>query len=374
MALAGKAKHWSTVALLGGVAMLLLLMPACGGKQASPGRTIRPGVGEASPGRAIGPGVGEAPEASCDRVASPSGSDGNAGTVASPWRTPQYMADHLAPGQTGCFRAGTFDFNDQTDVTRNDITLTSYPGERATLKGRLWVFSDRVTVSHLNLDQRSSVNSGPRVNGTDDVFDDDDITNYHTEICFILGDPTNGPAVRTVIENSRIHDCGKLPAQNGDHGIYVAHADDTIIRNNWIYDNADRGIQLYPDSQGAQVYGNVIDGNGEGVIFSGNGETASSDNVVHGNVISNSRVRWNVESLWPGGLVGSGNVVRDNCLFASNSSSFYNRGGGVIVPSDGEPSGFASSGNRITDPRFVDRAAGDLRLRASSPCASLQRR
>jgi parallel beta-helix repeat protein len=361
MAPAGKAGHWSTVALLGGAAMLLLLLSGCGGKQASTGRTV-------------GPGIGDAPAASCDRVASPSGSDANAGTVASPWKTPEYMADHLAPGQTGCFRAGTFDFNDETDVNRNDITLTSFPGERATLKGRLWVFSDRVTVSHLNLDQRSSVNSGPRVNGTDDVFDDVDVTNYHTEICFILGDPTNGPAVRTVIENSAIHDCGKLPPQNQDHGIYVSYARNTIIRDNWIYDNADRGIQLYPNSQGTQVYGNVIDGNGEGVIFSGNGETASSDNVVHDNVISNSRVRWNVESLWPNGLVGSGNVVRDNCLFASNSSSFYNHGGGVIEASGDLPRGFASSGNRTADPRFVDRAAGDLRLRASSPCAAPQRR
>ena len=237
-----------------------------------------------------------AASAACDRVAAVNGSDGNAGTAASPWQTPRYMADHLSAGQTGCFRAGTFDFNDATDVTKDGITLTSYPGERATLKGRLWVFSDKVTVSHLNLDQRSSVNSGPRVNGTDDVFDDDDVTNYNTEICFILGDPVNGPAVRTVIENSRIHNCGKLPAQNGDHGIYASDARNIIIRDNWIYDNADRGIQLYPDSQGAQIYGNVIDGNGEGIIISGDGDTASSGNVIHDNVISDSKVRWNVES------------------------------------------------------------------------------
>ena len=46
------------------------------------------------------------------------------------------------------------------------------------------------------------------------TFDNDDVTNYHSGICFILGanDPAYGRAVNTVIENSRIHDCGKLPA------------------------------------------------------------------------------------------------------------------------------------------------------------------
>ena len=42
-----------------------------------------------------------------------------------------------------------------------------------------------------------------------------------------------------------------------------------MIRDNWIYDNADRGVQLYPDADGTVVTGNVIDGNGEGVIFGG---------------------------------------------------------------------------------------------------------
>jgi hypothetical protein len=110
------------------------------------------------------------------------------------------------------------------------------------------------------------------------------------------------------------------------------------------------------------------------VIVSGDGQTASSGNVIRDNVISNSKVRWNVESSWPGGLVGSGNVVRDNCLFASNPDPFYDQGGGLIVPSGGAPRGFAASGNLIANPRFADRAAGELRLRASSPCTDLQAR
>lgn len=279
------------------------------------------------------------------------------------------MADHLAPGQTGCFRAGLYAFDDETRVTRSDITLTSYPGERATWKGRLWVFGDRVTISYLDLDQRSSVNSGPRVNAADVLFDNVDVTNYHSEICFILGDPHNGPAVRTVIQNSRIHDCGQLPSTNQAHGIYAAMARDIVIRNNWIYDNADRGIQLYPDSQGAQVYGNVIDGNGEGIIISGDGLTASSNNVIHHNVISNSKIRWNVESSWPDGLVGTGNVVRENCVWASNPSQdgYYKQDGGIMPGREGGE-GYTTFGNLVRNPLFVNAAARNLNLDDSSPC------
>src|SRR5579883_2011471 len=41
----------------------------------------------------------------CDRFASPAGSDGDgAGSIASPYRTAQKLADSLAPGQVGCLR------------------------------------------------------------------------------------------------------------------------------------------------------------------------------------------------------------------------------------------------------------------------------
>jgi parallel beta-helix repeat protein len=315
---------------------------------------------------------------SCDRVASTSGSDGNAGTADSPYRSAQRLADSLGYGQTGCLRAGTFAGDNGIEVTRPGITLTSYPGERATLRGELKIEkgADRVTVSDLNIDGRSSYNIGPMVFAADTTFDNVDVTNYHTGICFILGanDPAYGRAQHTVIENSSIHDCGRLPAQNGDHGIYVEHSDGAIIRNNWIYDNADRGIQLYPDSQGSKVYGNVIDGNGEGVIFSGGDDSASSNNQVYDNVISNSKVRWNVESYWSDGLVGSGNVVHDNCIWASNSgsqSSYYNSNGGIL-PRNWGGDGYSAYKNVVARPQFVNATAGDFALQPDSPCANGQ--
>jgi parallel beta-helix repeat protein len=102
----------------------------------------------------------------------------------------------------------------------------------------------------------------------------------------------------TVIQGNRIHDCGRLPRTNNNYGIYVSAARGTRIMDNWIYDNADLGIQLYPDAVNTLVANNVIDANGEGVIFSGSGNQVASDNEIKNNVIANSRVRWPVEESY----------------------------------------------------------------------------
>ena len=72
------------------------------------------------------------------------------------------------------------------------------------------------------------------------------MTNGHTAICFNVGHPQYGRAGSllidgTTIRGNRIHNCGRLPPANHDHGIYVVHATGTEISENVIYDNADRG-------------------------------------------------------------------------------------------------------------------------------------
>ena len=106
-----------------------------------------------------------------------------------------------------------------------------------------------------------------------------------------------------------------LPANNHDHGIYVEASDGAQIVDNWIYDNADRGVQLFPDAQDTYVARNVIDRNGQGVIFS----RESSGNVVEHNVISNSRLRWNLED-WE--LTGTPNVARRNCVWTTRADGY----------------------------------------------------
>jgi parallel beta-helix repeat protein len=305
----------------------------------------------------------------CSRFASPAGSDSAPATKTRPLKSVQALADSLAPGETGCLLSGTY--VEDVSVRRGGspgrpLTLRSAPGVTATVRGRFWIADSAnwVTVAHLRLDGLNGTRlPSPTVNGDHATFTDDDVTNEHMGgvrggdgVCFALGDPTGtyGLALYTTISYSKVHDCGT--SNNHNHGIYVAGSDYATIVDNWIYDNADRGIQLYPDAQHTQIRNNVIARNGEGVIFSGDKTHASSDNQVINNVIIDSRTRYNVEYWWSG-PVGTGNVVASNCVYGG-------REGNVLEPLVG----YTASQNLIVAPTFVGRS-WPSRIAPRSACA-----
>jgi hypothetical protein len=323
----------------------------------------------------VGTGSASAADDACTRFAAPGGSSSGAGTEADPYASAQRLVDSLAPGDVGCLRQGVY--HEDVSINRGGsgetarVVVRSYPGERATLSGRLTVSSrgSYVTIEQLNLDGHDAPDCSagstctklpsPTVNGDHVVFQDNDVTNRHVAICFNLGHPGYGRPQGAVIQRNRIHDCGRMnPVSNHDHGIYLAYTDDAKVLNNVIYDNADRGVQMYPDAQHTLIKGNVIDGNGEGVIFSGAGGSASNDNVVENNVITNSVIRHDVESWYPD-LIGTGNKVRNNCIFGGNQGPLSNGYGFDIGP------------NLKVDPRYVDRGGKDFRLQTASPCADV---
>ena len=220
-------------------------------------------------------------------------------------------------------------------------------------------------IEGLSLDGSNPENlHGPLIYADNVVLRGNDITNQHMGICVNVTREDGERAPRNVvIEGNRIHDCGELPATNHHHGIYIAKAVGTVVRGNWIYSNADRGVQLYPNADESIVTRNVIDGNGQGVIFGG-GETSSSDNnLVARNVITHSNLRHNVESHWQG-PTGVGNVARENCVYGGARPA----NGGIETPHDG----FVARGNRTQDPGF-EPAARDFRLPGGSMCAGALR-
>lgn len=270
-------------------------------------------------GAASAPSPAEAKSRKCDRVA-------KKGAAAA------RFVRSLRSGQTGCLRGVTYRADAGIKFTRPNVTLRSRPGKRATVVGRVWIArgANRVTIRNLNLDGRNPKDqASPVVNANRARFRNNDVTNRHTGICFVIGDDDYGHATGTVIRGNRIHGCGRLPATNHDHGIYVAHASRTKIVNNRIYRNADRGIQLYPDADHTLVKGNVISRNGQGIIFSGNSNHVSEHNLVQGNVIKNSMIRWNVDWNWRGDRVGSGNILRRNCIYGGVRDS---GNGGIRTP------------------------------------------
>jgi glycosyltransferase involved in cell wall biosynthesis len=300
--------------------------------------------------------------ASCSKVAGPNGSDSGLGSASRPYATAERLVNALGPGDTGCLRSGTYREEELT-LSTPGTRLTSYPGERATVVGRLRVTADRVTVDRLTLDGRNARDlPSPTINADDVVFRRNDVSSRASGICFIFGSLEE--VRHPVLKRNRIHNCGQ-PGGIPDHGIYMQDVDRARILRNTIYNNAERGIKVGPDSQRALIRRNVIDGNPIGLNFSGNESSASSDNVVTRNVISNSTGYWNVQSYWPG-PVGSGNAVARNCVHGGNRDSDYNENGGI---SDGP--GFNAVGNLIASPDYVSRNAKDFRLRKDSECRAV---
>jgi hypothetical protein len=300
----------------------------------------------------------------CAKVASPNGDDSASGAAGRPYATVQRLVDSLAAGETGCLRAGTYR-QDEFTLATPGITLTSYPGERATLAGRLRVTADRITVDHLTLDGSNPRDiPSPTINADDVVFRDNDVSSPHSVSCFALGGTTE--VRHPVIQGNRIHNCGEHAAVWGS-GIYMTDVDDAKVSHNLIYDNSQRGIKVGPDSQGALIRDNVIDGNPLGLNLSGNGTHASSNNTVEDNVIANSTRWWNVQTYWPG-PVGSGNLVRRNCVHGGNPDPHYNQHGGIS-----DAPGFIAQNNLVAKPGFFDKKAKDFRLRNNSQCRAGRR-
>ena len=109
-----------------------------------------------------------------------------------------------------------------------------------------------ITFTNLILDGRNSGSlPSPAVNGDHAVFRFDEITNYHTAICFQLGNPGWGTTARDdhrLESDSRLRD---VPGhQHGARLLCRARRLDADS-NNYIYKNADRGVQLYPSAQGS---------------------------------------------------------------------------------------------------------------------------
>jgi hypothetical protein len=303
----------------------------------------------------------------CDRYASPLGSDTASGSSERPVRTAQALVSRLGPGETGCLRGGTYAGplvinHGGTSTAR--LTLRSAPGARATIRGPVWIANPAnfVTVAYINLDGTNPERrASPIVNGDNSVFFADSVTN-RTGVCFYLGDPQYGIAHHTVVATSRIHACGSArPGTNHIHGFYIAHAVNTVIRDDYIYANQDRGIQFYPDSRNALVERNTFDRNGESIDFSGDYGLASSGNIVRNNLITSSRLGNDVESWYPtGNPLGTGNAASRNCIF-----------GGRDGPIQAPAIGFRAADNVTEDPRYVDPVRPQLGLKPSSPCWAL---
>ena len=342
-------------------------------------------------------------DAGCDLYADPAGDDANPGTSpALAKQSPIALLEALTPGEDGCLTDGaTFNLGSGEAITAAagsqglPITLRpATPGARATISTvtGFWIQLAAHDLVLQDLDIRRTGTTGGSlflVDGLRITLDGLDLT-YPANICLDVGeDPRSegtSPAQDLVLRRSRIHDCGSeygpphFENDSGVHGIYLEYLRDgndadpysAIIEDNYIYDNHNRGIQLYPDVDDALIQYNVLYGNGANLnIGSDSADIASERNLITNNIIAESTL--DGLTLPPGeGFIGDTSEVLGNLLGVPNPDNHVDANciSNSAYPGElYEGVGFTHVDNiENQDPEFVDPSNRDFTLGAGSPC------
>jgi Right handed beta helix region/Protein of unknown function (DUF1565) len=286
----------------------------------------------------------------------PSGSDANPGTQAAPWRTVQRALDVLQPSQRALVRAGTY--AESLDMTRAGtaaapITIENYPGERPIVNGS----GQRpleISSSGAYFRVRGFVFEGSPYNSGGNI----DIYGHHLELSANEVRNAQDQGIYSDEDSHHAQILGNHIHHNGQgvihqsHGIYL-QGNDHLVANNVIHDHPEGfGIQVYDRNSRSLITANTVTGAGHsGIVVGGSGGV---DHVVVVNNVFAFNAHWGI----------SHDSTCPTTSRADHNVSFGNSRG----PTQGGCAGLDySGGNRTTDPLFVDYAHRNLHLNAGSP-------
>lgn len=279
---------------------------------------------------------------------SPTGSDVSGdGSQANPWKSLQYAADHVTAGDYVIALPGKYWGMNLTTDGKSDARITfhgmpgaeidePYPGQQdgVNLEG-----ADFVTIEGFYI--HDMPRAGLRSVNNDGVILRSNKSDHNSKWGILTGWSDNIVVESNEVSGSQI-----------EHGIYISNSSDgAVIRNNIVWGNRDSGIQFNADRRqpgdGIQsnnlIEGNVIYGNGVGggaalnfdglqdsvirnnllydnhaggiVLYVSDAADASKNNVlVNNTVIQAADARWAL--LMANG--SSGNVVTNNILLNRN--------------------------------------------------------
>ena len=303
----------------------------------------------------------------CEVYVSPSGSDSSAGTLSAPWRTVQHAFDYAQPGDTVCFRGGTYAMTTTTGYNQalyrsgtptSRITFMNYPGEVAIIAGSTKVQADYVTFQGAPVAKPGLIFDGPGARNMDlvDIMYSHDVTFDHVEIrhgAYHAGLYQYGGYNNKVI-GSYIHDNGRPGFINTDQGIYwdATTGGGNLIANNVVEHNISSGVQLYPSPSQVTVEQNTIVNNGNyGMELFGTGN-AIVNNIFSNNGNSARNPQMNIDPP-------AKSLVIDSNIYWHTTTSQQ----GYSDPC----SCHASTHSLVKDPAFVDVSSHNYHLKLGSP-------
>ena len=237
----------------------------------------------------------------CTYYVAPGGSDDAPGTEAQPWATFQQAADVVQPGDTVCFRGGTYSA-EETHLTRSgtaesSITFIAYPGESPILDGggnaaELLILDQGTSYLHISgLALRNFTIWGMELSGENRhvQLDHLDIGGGEASIHFTYGEsaespPAEGPVEHIILEDSAIHgsqysavDCTPGPCNHmvirrveiyntglegeafyGSDGLEFARGYPVLVEDCYVHDNGGDGIDLNSRDRAGHATGVVV--------------------------------------------------------------------------------------------------------------------
>jgi hypothetical protein len=259
---------------------------------------------------------------------SASGLDTNPGTAAAPWKTLQYAANTVNPGDTVNVAAGNYaGFNlTRSGTAAARITFAGVPGQTKITAANPWNNLDGINLeeaSYVTV-QGFTVNNMPRT-GIRAVANDFVVIRNNSMDANGRWGILTGFSDDLVIENN-------VTTRSGaEHGIYVSNSGDRpVIRGNVSWGNRACGIHMNGDlSMGS--YG-VTDGDGiisravvENNVLYDNGVGGGSgincdgvqDSTIRNNLIYNTHASGISLYQWDGGEPSKRNVVVNNTVLVS---------------------------------------------------------
>jgi hypothetical protein len=328
----------------------------------------------------------------CSLFASPGGSDvTGTGSLASPFQSVVKLDSALAAGQTGCLLEGTYgSTSTEHRLTKNgtstgQVTITSYPGQTATVVGWVNVEGAYTTLSHLRIDGSNTFYTTERANttcphpvsqglvlaGASDVLEYND---YYQSVPSLRGNGIGigwwGTPDNAVVRFNKIHDTGQCDQY--DHTIYLAHGNNVQVYDNWLWNNhGGQSFSTYPGATNTKIYDNVLDSSDSGFTIGDNGSSSVSGTAIYHNVVSNMTTLTNRDT----GLSMPGVLI--SCDFISTASTgnqvytddSYNNLGGISTGCSSTTAHISLSAITTANPQYVDPANHDYAVEPSSPLA-----